>query len=373
MMMYGGLNMEPWDIVKERLLPHVDKFNRANWIQLYKYLKHNFMEVDLEEYANHEDPRICKLVVDLNMYKKGWEIRKDFNNIVTVKLSLPGRCNAVCTFCYHKGEVNVCNSTVKESFLDAFTTSLCKILDHLEDMPASLDITGYEPTMDIVFLDKVLNKLRNFHRLKEFKRVTLTTNGFGLFLYPVDLKGVVDYVNVSIHHYEAKERRSIMGTYTLDLEYEQLAQDMADMNIDVSAVAVVHKKINNFPEYLDKFIEWCKTNGYISLRIRHNAFAPASSIDTYSQKDFNKYMQYALDTYTVIQQEESADSTWCRVVDNDGFQVFFLAGVLDTSDNSIGIEYVVAGDGKAYLDHGCNTELIDSPYPGKYILDRRRL
>ena len=42
--------------------------------------------------------------------------RKDYNKVITVKLVIPGCCNAKCPFCYNKDKDMSCD---KQQFLDS--------------------------------------------------------------------------------------------------------------------------------------------------------------------------------------------------------------------------------------------------------------
>ena len=56
--------------------------------------------------------------------------RKDYNKVITVKLVIPGRCNAKCPFCYNKDKQILCD---KQQFLDNFIDSLDDIICRIGD------------------------------------------------------------------------------------------------------------------------------------------------------------------------------------------------------------------------------------------------
>ena len=122
--------------------------------------------------------------------------RKDYNKVITVKLVIPGRCNAKCPFCYNKDKRISCD---KQQFLDNFINSLDDIICRIGDKNTiSVDITGGEPTLDPELLSKVLIKLKQYDIKSRVLRTTITTNGTNLKEVIPFMKGVIDYVNISI-------------------------------------------------------------------------------------------------------------------------------------------------------------------------------
>ena len=139
--------------------------------------------------------------------------RTDYNKVISIKLMIPGTCNAKCTFCYMKDYKSSVLKNQKDEFLNNYLSSLNKIISEIGDKnPISLDITGNEPTFDIKFLQKVLTQLKEENIKNKVQRITMTTNGFHLKEIIPYLEGVVDYVNISVHDYRLDERRAIVGT-----------------------------------------------------------------------------------------------------------------------------------------------------------------
>lgn len=292
--------------------------------------------------------------------------RTDYNKVISVKLMVPGACNAKCTFCYMKDYKDGVLKNQKEEFLNNYLTSLNKIISEIGNKnPISLDITGNEPTFDVEFLQNILTQLKEDSIKDKVQRVTMTTNGFHLREVIPYLEGAVDYVNISVHDYRLGERRAIMGFKTFtDQEYAEMIKSLREVGITTSAVAVIHKQIPSFPDWFEEFADWCNDLGFISLRIRCDVF--------WNQKElFDFYMKYGLmqDDYTIIDHEETPDSHWCRLRRYDKFRVFFLKGVLDTSLLTKGIEYVIADDGICYCDFYKRTKMEDCRYEIGKIYD----
>ena len=83
-------------------------------------------------------------------------------------------------------------------------------------------------------------------------------------------------------------------------------------------------------------------------------------------------MQQIIDDsfYDVITFENTPDSCWCRLRrKNDGFRVFFLHGVKDTTLYTKGIEYIVNNDGKCYCDYYKKTPIEHYKYEIGKIYD----
>lgn len=271
--------------------------------------------------------------------------RKDYNKVISVKLVIPCGCNAKCLFCYNKDKPLLQYS--KKEFLENFTSSLEQLLNEIGNKnPVSLDITGGEPTLDINLLSRVLIKLKDFNIQSRVSRVTMTTNGTNLDNIPLELmKGVINYVNISVHDFRPKIRRSIMQININDADYKKIIARLNSIGITVSAVVVIFKEIENFNQWRDDFINWAQKIGFISVRFRCDVF-------WHSQICFDNYMIDSKneDQFDVINYEITSDSHWCRLRRKDGMRVFFLHGVLDTTKYTKGIEYVIHDDGKCYCD-----------------------
>lgn len=292
--------------------------------------------------------------------------RKNYNKVITVKLVIPSGCNAHCSFCYMK-DSQMKMSYNKKAFIQNFLTSLKFIVEEVGDKnPISLDITGNEPTYDAELLKETLILLKNCGIKDRILRTTITTNGYNLEKLIPYFDGIIDYVNISVHDFDRNRRKEIMGCETItDEEYSQLVDDLKNIGINTSAVAVISNPIEQFSNWRDSFIEWGTKLGFIGIRFRCDAFLKDKS-------NFNKYMEESLrdEQFSIITHENTPDSHWCRLRRYDGFRVFFLQGVLDTSAYTKGIEYVIADDGKLYCDFYKRTRIEDYQYEIGKIYDK---
>lgn len=292
--------------------------------------------------------------------------RKNYNKVITVKLVIPSGCNAHCSFCYMK-DSQMKMTYDKRSFVRNFLPSLTFILKEIGNKnPVSLDITGNEPTYDTVLLKEVLTLLKHYEIKDKVLRTTITTNGYNLSKLTPYFDGVIDYVNISVHDFDRDRRQRVMGCKTISAEeYTQMINNLKSIGINTSAIAVISEPIDKFSDWRDSFIEWAKARGFIGIRFRCDAFL----VD---KNNFAQYMNESLkdSKFTVITHENTPDSHWCRLRRYDGFRVFFLQGVLDTSVHTKGIEYVIADDGKLYCDFYKKTKIEDYQYEIGKIYDR---
>ena len=348
----------------------------SNWRVRYAAIHDNFnvpIKV-LKKLMDDSDFRVREEALRLLDINKNYSYRENYDNLITIKLVLPGTCNARCKFCYNKyiEEMKLGSKEMKEKFLNKFLISLEKIILKVDGKQRiSLDITGNEPTLDTDFFIQVIHKLRNFSLKDSITRVTCTTNGIGILKVAPYMKGVVNYVNISVHDYDYKRRSNIFETYfPTDDDYKKIVKSLLDNDISVTAVSVIHKKIDNFSVWRDQFISWALKIGFVGLRFRYDAY------DTDDNNLFLDYMNQTIqdNNYYVIQKENAFDSIWCMLSYKSSFLVYFLYflnGGVNTYDSSPGIEFVIHDDGEAYADFN-KTVLFDNyQFPVGYIFDKK--
>ena len=348
----------------------------SNWRVRYAAIHDNFnvpIKV-LKKLMDDSDFRVREEALWLLDINKNYSYRENYDNLITIKLVLPGTCNARCKFCYNKyiEEMKLGSKEMKEKFLNKFLISLEKIILKVDGKQRiSLDITGNEPTLDTDFFIQVIHKLRNFSLKDSITRVTCTTNGIGILKVAPYMKGVVNYVNISVHDYDYKRRSNIFETYfPTDDDYKKIVKSLLDNDISVTAVSVIHKKIDNFSVWRDQFISWALKIGFVGLRFRYDAY------DTDDNNLFLDYMNQTIqdNNYYVIQKENAFDSIWCMLSYKSSFLVYFLYflnGGVNTYDSSPGIEFVIHDDGEAYADFN-KTVLFDNyQFPVGYIFDKK--
>lgn len=342
-----------------------------NWRVRYVAINDNpEVPIDiLKELVYDKDLRVRNKAKELLQIQRDYVYRKDFDNAITIKLVIPGSCNANCDFCYnkHSNQMEKLTSTLKQKWLDNFLIALEQIVVKIDGkQPISIDITGNEPTLDADFFIKVMHKLRGFSLMSNISRITCTTNGVNIKKVAPFMKGVVDYVNISVHDYNRERRNAIFGSYyPTDEDYKENVQILLDNNIHSSAVAVISRKFEDFSKFRNEFINWAEEIGFVSLRFRHNVYSDGEAFLNYMSETISS------NKFFIIQQENTPDSNWCQLATSSGFMLFFLKGVVDTSKISPGIEFIVHDDGRAYADFNKTIPLEKYRFPIGYIFDKR--
>ena len=78
--------------------------NDSNWRVRYAAIHDNFnvpIKI-LEKLSNDSDFRVREEASKLLKINNDYQYRENYNSVVTIKLVLPGTCNANCKFCYNK-------------------------------------------------------------------------------------------------------------------------------------------------------------------------------------------------------------------------------------------------------------------------------
>lgn len=359
--------MKKWNLLKQDIVKYRELANNENnWRYRFLNIKNNFNKMSIFELKkiseNDKDIRVQNEAKHKLDILQKYDIRYDFNNVVTVKLIMPTGCNAKCEFCYNNNYY-CCNT--KEFFLSNIDNSIEKIVNSISPhFPISLDITGGEPTYDTDLFKATLQKLKLHPLISKFCRITLNTNGFNLNKVLPEIQGLINYINISTHFYNEEKRNKVFKTYNpTDEYYKNIILKLLNIGIDTSTVCVIHEDIDNFKMFNKEYIEWCKEIGFVSLRYRNDSFQ--------SDSNFEKYMNSIVNSkeFYLIQIEKTNDSTWCRLSDNEGFFIFFLNGVLDTYKVSKGIEYIIHNDGILYVDYARTTTFDEYDFPVNFILD----
>ena len=290
--------------------------------------------------------------------------RTNYNKVITIKLVFPVNCNAKCSFCYCKDKNYNDISFNKKEFLSNFINTLDYLLSQINGkQEVSLDITGGEPTLDKTLFIQVMNRLREYHIQEKVCRVTLTSNGTNIVELAPYMSGVIDYVNISVHDFRPSIRGNIFDNKIfVDMDYAKIVSTLAEYKIKTSCACVVSQRCND--DWLDDFIAFCKNIGFIALRIRCNVFWS-------DQDEFDQWIYDIISSqkFQVINHEKTSDSHWCRLRRSDGFRIFMLHGVLDTSILTKGIEYVIAQNGHGYCDFYMKTPIENYQYEIGKIYD----
>lgn len=259
---------------------------------------------------------------------------------LSVKIVLPCYCQAHCSFCFN----NLTSNTQKhnyEKFFSNLTNTLDMIFSNIQDRGITLDITGNEPTFDLENFSKFINIIKKYKSKAE--KIVLTTNGFNLDKCLNDIIGIVDIVNISVHHYDYKRRQDIFGTqYIPDDEIiEKIIKFLKNGNTTCTAVAVLNDKIKNFNDFYNNFVLWAINLGFKDARMRSNFCTDDGYIDEILDIKMGNE----------ILNEESALTTKIITDENTRFKTYILKGVPDLTEYVIGAELVIDDDGFCYIDY----------------------
>lgn len=279
----------------------------------------------------------------------------------SIKLVIPSGCNMHCPFCF-----NILNKeTAKHNLNDFkmnFLPSLLNLVERVRkfnpNRTISLDITGNEPTLNVDLMIYVLGEIKKHRDL--FNTVVLTSNGTNIVDLATYMNGVVDIVNISVHHYDNDERKDCFGLKRKDIltydYYLNIVRALKTEGIKVSAVSVLYKELNiSFEEFIENFVKWCKSLGFDDLRIRSNF---------YSEDDF--FVNY-LNNEKMKGITTVAKGLTTKKFSYNGFEITMLMGVESLIGHVIGVEAVVDDDGLAYLDYGKKYPIIDDYIKHIYV------
>lgn len=289
---------------------------------------------------------------------------KEPTSNVSIKLVIPGGCHFNCPFCFNKLTKETATNN-RENFLRNFPISLKKALDYIgPDRSVSLDVTGNEPTYDPDYFLRVLEKLEEFK--PKFNKFVLTTNCKRLDDVRYEVARTFDIINMSVHHYDLKERANAFGCYRDELNYG----DYKHINdflttyyiydrgnpVTITAVAVLYKELTEtFVSFINRFSAYAKSNGFTNVRLRSNFCK--------DDKFFTRYLNDNTFGGTVTEVAGLKSKT-IRVND---INVTLLQGVEKLVDHVIGVEAVIDDDGLPYLDYNKKYPLVPKYFNYVYV------
>lgn len=263
---------------------------------------------------------------------------KGHGNGISVKIVVPGFCQAKCPFCF-----NHCTTETQTHDTEIFFTNLTESLDLIfdnVDRKISLDITGNEPTFSVRIFRELMLHLKRFKNKTE--KIVLTTNGFHLKQCLPYMYGIVDIVNISLHHYDEEIRKNEILQTKFVPSNEELKDLIAwgnSIGIKFTAVAVLYKKFENFNEFYTKFVDFAKSNGFNSVRFRCNCI------------EYNDYTDEVMSTKHENQVFEDLPSLKTIKINDNGFDVRIYKGIPDLTTMILGVELVIDDDGALYVDY----------------------
>lgn len=176
---------------------------------------------------------------------------------------VPGGCNGNCDFCFwHQEKTN-----------EGYINGLKETMKGLPSQFYQLSLTGGEPTLSPM-LDDILEAIDT----DKFKHVVLTTNGTNLKKHIPKLKGKVQHVNISRHHYRDDINEEVFKTHTVpkNEELKELTKLLQDEGIDVTYSAVLTEHLDN-KEEIKKYLKYAKSHNVFKVFFRkpHGTLDPS--------------------------------------------------------------------------------------------------
>jgi len=187
---------------------------------------------------------------------------------------VPGGCNAHCDFCFWvEGD---------SLSITKFNKRLKEVADLLPDQFYQVSVTGGEPTL-CAGIKSVLKILR-----KRFEKVVFTTNGVAL--EPDMVKGLVDHVNISRHHWEDDVNSSIFNARGIPTtrDLKNICDEMNQVGIDVTLHAVLTDNISSKADVL-RYIDYVKEVGASGVSFRKRHSVRSTKAPSALEKMFIKY------------------------------------------------------------------------------------
>lgn len=253
---------------------------------------------------------------------------KLYNNNPNFSIIAPGRCNASCDFCFWKQE-----STHKD-YKNSLITTLTKLPRHFHQV----SITGGEPCLSPHIQD-ILDVLKN-KETYGIDKVVLTTNGTGLVDIIDDLEGVVDFVNISRHHWDEEKNSEIFHTDSLpsNLDLLELTTRLNKIGIPVNMNTVV---TFNTKKQAEKMMHFAKESGFSSIAFRHqHGSLEAPKLESY----FDEYK---------ASYENSCPACRSKTQTINGFTVNWKSSLIEPQesfDENVAYELVFHSDGTITAD-----------------------
>jgi MoaA/NifB/PqqE/SkfB family radical SAM enzyme len=189
---------------------------------------------------------------------------------------VPGGCNAHCDFCFWK--------EIDSLPISQFNKRLRKTVDLLPDLFYQVSVTGGEPTL-CSGIKSILKILR-----KRFEKVVFTTNGVAL--EPDMVKGLVDHVNISRHHWDDDINVGVYqarGIPTAN-DLKSLCDEMNQVGIDVTLHCVLTEFVTNKKHVL-QFIDFAKACGASGISFRKQHSVKSTNAPSAVEKLFLKYKE----------------------------------------------------------------------------------
>lgn len=262
-----GLDIEDDDEkIKSNLIKRLEKIKKSKGIEEPKDISKNDERNLKERPENLNEKSMITKFKQLNEDKL---IPKNKLNetILNPNFSIvvPGGCNGSCDFCFWK-QSKVCEN---------YTTKLVETLNSMPSQFYQLSLTGGEPSLS-PYLNSILESIDR----KKWTNTVLTSNGTNLLKFIPKLKGKIDHVNISRHHYDDEINESVFKTSSVPNsdKLKILVKELNKVGIDVTYSAVITEGLND-KESIEKFIKYANSQGVyqVFLRKQHGTLDPSEA------------------------------------------------------------------------------------------------
>lgn len=174
------------------------------------------------------------------------------NAVKMLSIKINDSCNAKCSFCVNRGGHKTNKIDIQKISEQAIFYSEYK----------TIIITGGEPFLNF---DKVLTLASSLRKHKD--RIVLNTNGTLLSPDKInDLNGLIDELQVSIHHFDPNKNSEIFGQ---EISFENIKESLKKKSFifSVNSTFNNHYSENEFPIAINKMVELCKWLNADRLRL----------------------------------------------------------------------------------------------------------
>lgn len=264
---------------------------------------------------------------------------------------LPTQCKADCSFCSWRT-----SKQDKQTFDDKlFLESLKDTLTLLPPGFTQITISGGEPST-YSELESVMTLI---NQAKNIEKVVFTTNGENL-LYLSKQKwftNVVNYVNISRHHWDSGYNQSIFKLDMIDWKtIKKVSKNLALEAIPTNINCVLSNSINEMykVDFIKNFVKVCKANNINSITFRND----------YDDGDNIHYIESSMG-------KALSDNSCpvCRKAQYlvSGMNVFFTNSVFEPMDilgDNVVYEFILQPNGDLTIDWNGNyrVTLIEPDY-----------
>ena len=254
-------------------------------------------------------------------------------------IMLPGTCNAKCQFCFWKK----CKEPTEIDWL-------AKLHDTIINLPnkyTTISISGGEPTLSS-FLQPVLALLHKIRKTRPFERIGLTTNGARLdMILASPHHNVLDFVNISRHHWGQKENFLAFGVKSF-YDLRSLLGDAARFGSSGIKVTL-NCVIDNYTTtaFVNSYLNWMREYGFKSVAFRKDGNSlPPTEVEHHFVRTHGRAVENGCPVCRTNTQ---------RIGD---LEVMWKCGLHEPSvDAGEVTELIFQPDGKAYADWGFKFEV----------------